>query len=337
MSQGTPHRILIVDSNLGLAELLRLILLNEGYEVILAATAEEGYLQAAQRAPDLAITEVELPDMDGYTLVRRLRQNPATRSFPILMATARTAVADKIAGFEAGAEDYLTKPFQPKELLYRIRSLLARARDVSGDGAGQRRGKIVVVFSTKGGVGKTTIAVNLAVALHKRTRGRVALFDADFFFGDVDAHLNLPPDRNVLDLIGHLDELYRALADQVLVPHPSGIHVLLSPFRPEEAELITAEHVTRLLEFLAEIYEYIVVDCQAIYDNQMLVVLEHADALMVVVTPEVGPLRNASVFMELATKLGLPDSRVSIILNRSNSNVGLDNEEIERMLQNQVA
>lgn len=337
MSHQTQARILIVDDDRALSELLRRILVSAGYDAAVSATGEDAYNKILRQRHDLIIVDVMLPGMDGYGLSRRLRQNAATRSVPILMLTARGDIADKIAGFEAGADDYLTKPFQPQELLYRIKSLLARVPASAQPKSESRgRGRLLVFFGTKGGVGKTTIAVNLAIGLHQRSGKRVALFDADLSFGDVGVHLNLPTVRSVLDLTEHIDELEPGLAEQVLLPHASGIRVLLSPFRPEAAEVITPDHMGRLLDFLAGLYDFVIVDCALSYEDRMLEVLEHADDILLIVTPEVGALKNTSLFLDLAIKLGLSLDQIHIVLNRANSNVGIGSEEIEHTLKQRV-
>jgi pilus assembly protein CpaE len=185
-------------------------------------------------------------------------------------------------------------------------------------------------------VGKTTVAVNTAVTLHRKSGGRVLIFDADFFFGDVGVHLNLPPTRSVVDLIEHLDEIDPELVEQVVLRHSSGMRVLLSPFRPEKAELVTPEHVKRLLVYLAEQYDYVIVDCHSAYDERTLSILERADEIMLVVTPEVGPIKNTSVFLDIAGKLGLSLDKIHVILNRSNSDVGINIQEIERSFKHRV-
>jgi pilus assembly protein CpaE len=281
---------------------------------------------------------VVLPGMDGYQLCRRLRQNPATRSLPILMVTGQSDLQDKVAGFESGVDDYVTKPFEPEELVYRVKGLLARAKarplpPVVPEG----RGHTIAFFGGKGGVGKTTLAVNLAVAIHRRAHKGVVLFDADFYFGDVGVHLGLPPERNVTELIKYIGDLTPELADQVLATHDSGVRVLLNPARPEEADLIAPAHVRRLLDVLADMHDYVIVDCQPSYDERMLVVLEQADDILLVITPEIGPIKNTSHFLNLAARMGLAQDKVHIILNRANSDVGIGVGEIERTLKHRVA
>ncbi|MBI3733839.1 MAG: response regulator [Chloroflexi bacterium] len=340
MSRDTAQRIMLVDDDPMFSEMLRLVLAQEGFDVTLVGTGEDAYEKAVRQPPDLAIVDVVLPRMDGFTLCRRLRQAPTTRALPILILTVKGDVADKIAGFEAGADDYLTKPFQPQELTYRIRGLLGRAQSsgavtLRDDGRG--RGQVIAVFGTKGGVGKTMIAVNLAVALKKKSGKAVTLFDADFFFGDVGVHLNLPTTYSIVNLIERTDRLDPSWTDGILLKHESGIRVLLSPFRPEDAELVTVEHVKRILDFLAQTADYVVVDCQSSYDDRMLTILERCNSLMVVITPEIGSLKNTYMFLELAARLGLPMSKVHIVLNRSNSGVGIDVKEVEKALRQPVA
>ncbi len=332
------NHILVVDDDRALAELLRRILVKEGYDVTVVYTAEEAFQKCKDEAFAVALVDVMLPAMDGYTLCRTLRQHPDIKALPILMLTAKGDIADRIAGFEAGADDYLTKPFQPKELAFRVRSLLARAQTpIASSATDTGRGYVLAVFGSKGGVGKTTIATNLAVSLRERSHHRVALLDADFFSGDVGVHMNLPTISTILDLTQHDGALEPALADQVMVPHPSGVHVLLSPFRPEEGNDVTPQQLGAVVDFLAGLYEYVVVDCQPSYDQRMLGVLERADDVLLVVTPEVGPLKNTSLFLEWAARLKFPLSKMNIVVNRFNSNVGIGSEEIERTLQHEVS
>jgi pilus assembly protein CpaE len=333
-----PH-ILIVDGESATSGIVRDILVNEGYAVEVVKSADTALAATNEHLPDLAIVEAILPGMDGHGLIRKFRENDKTRAMPILLMTANEDIADKIAGFQAGANDHIAKPFQPLELTYRVKGLLAHF-EISPPTPLQARkqgGNVIAVFGTKGGVGKTTISVNLAVSLLRRTHARTALFDGDLFFGDAALLLNLSPSRTVSDLVEHINELDLELANQVLIPHSSGLRVLLSPQNPEKAEAITAQQMERLLNFLTQLYDYTVVDLSASYDDRTLTVLDRADAILLVVRPEVGTLKNMGIFLELAKKMGIPPDKLHIVLNRANSRSGIEAVEIERSFKRAVA
>ncbi len=339
MSQLVQKRILVASNDPTLFKLLNLLLTSEGYPVAQAISAAEASEKSAALKPHMVVIDDSLPSTDSAELCRRLRQRIAARYQAILVISSKSDFNDKIAALQAGADEYLTKPFDSKELVYRVKNLLAHveAQTNAAEAAPPARGHVIAFFGTKGGVGKTTLAVNTALALHLKSGGRVLIFDADFFFGDVGVHLNMPPTRSFSDLIQHIDELEAELVEQVVLRHSSGMRVLLSPFRPEQAELITPEHVKRLLAYLAEVYDYVVVDCYAAYDDRTLSILERADEIIVVVTPEVGPIKNTSVFLDIAGKMGLSLDKVHILLNRANSDVGIAVQEIERSFKHRVA
>ncbi len=327
--------LLIVDDDDAVAEMLEVMLRNAGYEVRRAVSGEEALQQIYKAPPDALICDVLLPGIDGYTLCKRVRQHPLTKTLPILMLTAQGDISAKIAGFEAGANDYLAKPFEPPELVYRVKNLLARAAS-EAPSAPLRRGKIIAVFGAKGGVGKTTMAVSLALAIRLRTRQRVIIVDADLTFGDIAVHLNIAPTRSIVDIVRSGDEIEREMVNQVLLPHPSGLQALLAPPRPEEAELVSPDHITRILDLLAVSADYVVVDCQTSYDDRTLSVFDRADHVLLVITPEIGPLKNTSLFLNLANQLGINPNAISIVLNRANSGVGIGVSEIERVLRRKI-
>ncbi len=337
MSVVSPTNILLVDEDTTLQDQI-CGALGPGYQVTQVRTGEEAFARAVRQCPDLAIVDAALPGMDGYTLTRNWRGVESTRALPIMMLTLKSELGDKVAGFEAGVDDYVTKPFQAPELAYRIKNLVQRSHAVAAPEAKPRkRARIITVFGTKGGVGKTTLAVNLAVALQRRTNKRVALFDCDFFFGDISLHMNLPPTSTVVDLIDRMDQLDPELIERVMLTHSSGVRVLLSPPQPEQAEQVTADHIERLIQALSEMYDFVIVDCHPNYDDRNLVALEQADQIMFVVRPELGPLKNMGVFLNLAIKLGLPLNKIYIVLNRAGSKSGIEVEQIERNFKSRIA
>jgi pilus assembly protein CpaE len=334
MAPTRSRTILIVDDDIWLRMLLRQVLEDEGYQVVEAGTAEEGYELAVASPPDFVVTDLGLPGMNGRAFCQRLRQTPSTRALPVLILTSSSDIDDKIEGFEAGADDYLTKPFEPKELVYRVRNLLERL--AVNTPATSPKGRIIVVFSPKGGVGKTTVSVNLALALQLRSGKPVALFDGDFSFGDVSVHLDVQARHSVLDLIQFEEPLDSEVLDQVMARHPSGVSLLLAPFHPESSELVTASAVASVLPLLAERYSYTVVDSQPTYDERLLTCLEHADEILLVLTPEIGPIKHSALFLDLADKIRLPSDKIHLVLNRANSNVGIEVSEIQRALRHPI-
>ena len=336
MNPISKQRILIVQDSQTLQTLGK-FLGESGYETIPVTSAEQALERVTQEHVDFIITELNLPGMDGIALARKLRQNESTRFVPIVAVTWRSELADKVAGFEAGVDDYITKPYQHQELVFRLKVLSTRVGNRGPHAEPGRRGRIIALFGTKGGVGRTTIGVNLAVALHQRTQKRVVLFDADFFFGDMALHLGLKPSPTIVDLTRNIDHLDAELLEQVLHRHASGIRVLLSPREPESVETIVPTHLSQLLNALVSNNDYVLVDCQAIYDERTLAILEKANAIMLVIKPELGCVKNLAVFSELDAKLGLHlDKKIHVILNRAGTQSGIAAQDIERFFKRPI-
>jgi pilus assembly protein CpaE len=338
MKLNPVARIQLVSNDLVVRSLLQATLIEKEYEVSVSDNAEDALTQIKAHAPDLVITDTVLPGMDGFILCKKLRKEPVTHFLPVLMLADKGDVGDKITGIEAGADDYVVKPFDVQELIWCIKKLLTRhtPTDVPALAHSDQHGMIIAVFSPKGGVGNTTVAVNAAVDLQRSTKKPVVIMDADFAFGLVGVSLNLSSSHNILNLIDTTNSLDEDFVRQVLIKHESGLHVLLCPLNPEEAEGITAAQVGAVLDKLVSIFSYVVVDCHSNYDERTLEVLEKAYTVLLVIIPEIGPLMVTSRFLDLAGRLGLPTGKIDLVLNRSNSNVGYEVKEIERALKMKV-
>src|SRR3989338_9224510 len=155
-----PEKILIVDDDLDTLKLVGLILQRQGYSIIAANGGQQALAKAAAEPPDLILLDLMMPDLYGYEVTRRLRAEPALAHIPIIMFTAKTMLDDRVAGFEAGADDYLTKPTHPAELVAHVKALLGRVQAARDPAAGDL-GRLVGVISAKGGVGAPTVAVNV--------------------------------------------------------------------------------------------------------------------------------------------------------------------------------
>ena len=256
------ERILIVDDDVDSLKLIGLTLRRQGYQI----SAANGGNQALERVfadpPDLIILDIMMPDLDGYEVARRLRAEPKTKHIPIIMFSAKTMVDDKVAGFEAGADDYLTKPTHPAELASRIKLLLSKSGKYSIDGQGSRN-KIVSFIGVRGGIGLTTTVTNVTVAMHQETKGgNVVLAEISSAQGNLGLHLGHPDAKSLGALVGQKqDVLFTQLIEDELVLHKSGIQLLLSsPSYDSREEDLSPEIGESLIQNLSSLADYIVLD-----------------------------------------------------------------------------
>ena len=235
---------------------------------------------------------------------------------------------------QAGAGDELAlKPLPADALVYRLQALLIRAgRHLTAEAAGGvdesmtaiGEGRVISVFAPKGGVGKTTIAVNLAVALRTQTRERVLLLDADVGVGNVTSVLQVPASYGLVDLAdSDPSEWTDAAFDQATATHPaSGLRVLTWGNEPGDSERISVDLLLAALKWARLHHAYVIVDNHPGYDDRTMAMLTVANEIFLVVTPEVGPIRNSAQFLELARQVGLGDV-VRVVVNRANHGVSM--------------
>jgi pilus assembly protein CpaE len=253
-----------------------------------------------------------------------------------MLLTALAGEADTLAGFAAGADDYVTKPFNPRELAARVQALLARGSAGSAPAA-RPQGQLIAVAGTKGGCGRTTVAVNVALALNAAARsgrsgpgqGAVVLLDGHLTQGDVDVHLDLRSTTTMRELVPYAGRLDVAAVERTLVLHTSGLKVLLRPRGLGQAELITTSLWQEILQISTAIGEQVVVDLgPGVDDERSLAAWEHASAILLVVTPEISAVRDGRQLLENAERLGIERSRIQIILNRSHNHANLSAKDV---------
>jgi pilus assembly protein CpaE len=236
---------------------------------------------------------------------------------------------------DADVSDVLLLPQLTHNVVFAIRKA-AHVRRQTQAAAG-RTGKVMTVFSPKGGTGKTTVATNLAAALAKREGRRTLLLDLDLQFGDAAIVLGLEPEKTIYDLVTAPGELDSEKLAGYVTKHPSGIDVLAAPLRPEDAELVTEGKVTSLLEVARGSYEAIVVDTSPFFHGPMLATLDRTDELLVLCGLDVPTLKNVRLAMQTLELLSFPTSRMRYIMNRANTNVGLKTREVEAALKVKIA
>lgn len=199
-----------------------------------------------------------------------------------------------------------------------------------------RRGKVVTVFSTKGGVGKTVIASNLGVALAANLKRSVVLVDLDLQFGDTGIVLNLPPERTMYDAVQVFDRLDAEMIRGFLTEHSSGLKVLLAPIRPEDAESVTISRLGAVISLLQEIADFVIIDTAAAFDDVVLAAIDRSDEVFAVATMDVASIKNTRVSLQKLEQMGYDSGRIHLVLNRADSKVWLDPGEVERSIEGPI-
>lgn len=264
-----PEKILIIDDDVDTLRLVGLMLQRQGYDITAATNGEQGLEKAFEERPAVILLDVMMPDMDGYEVTRRLRKNPVSSTTPILLFTAKTQLDDKVAGFEAGADDYLTKPTHPAELQAHIRALLARVRPKKPEemdtALREQHGRVIGVLAVRGGLGASTLACNLAGAFFTRTHADVILSELTPGQGTLGMDLGTPNQTGLNDLLcGKPVEITREKVESLLVSHGSGLRLLLASENPRDVHLTSqVDNYAVLVHGLATLARYVVLDLGA--------------------------------------------------------------------------
>jgi pilus assembly protein CpaE len=241
----------------------------------------------------------------------------------------------------SGVRDVLGAPVdtgQLNEAVSRVASTLVTIKSVGigsalADDAGEQ-GKIITVFSTKGGAGKSVMATNLAVLLAQRSEGTVALVDADLQFGDIAVMLKLAPQHTIVDAVGSFERLDVGFLETLLSTHaPSGLKVLPAPLEPAFADQIGAEQMSQIVKLLRSFCSFVVIDTPAYFNDVVLSLIEESDDVLLVAGMDIPNIKNVKIGLQTLRLLNTPMSKIHLILNRANSKVKLEVGEVERTLQ----
>ena len=342
-------RVLIVDDIPETRDhLTKLLGFEKDIEVVgAAASGAEALQMAASLLPDVVLMDINMPDMDGITATELLSAQVPTTA--IVMMSVQGEADYLRRSMLAGAREFLVKPFSSDELTASIRQVHSREHEkrvrygaptaVEARASSAREpGRVVAVFSPKGGVGRTTIAVNVAVAAASEPGSRVALVDGSFQFGDVGVLLNLnPKNKSIADLVPELEAGGEPESlDTFLMTHSSGLKVLLAPPSPELAETVTPSAAKRVLEVLRGRYDLVIVDCASSFSDATLAILDIADTILTVLTLEITSIKNLRLFLEVSDQLGYAADKVQLVLNRADSALGIRVADVEHSIGRKV-
>jgi DNA-binding response OmpR family regulator len=339
------EKILIVDDDRDTLRLVGLLLQRKGYEIVAAERGSQGLEKAFQETPDLILLDVMMPDMDGFEVLRQVRGNPKTSNIPIIMFTAKTQVDDKVAGFEAGADDYLTKPTHPSELTARVKALLARTTHRKGSEAAPEkavgeRGVVVGVLSAKGGLGVTTVATNLAFTLQKTQAGHVIL--ADFRPGNGFLSLSLGfKNQTGLSKLLTKEGAEVSISDvqSALQMTDAGVRVLLSSYMPSDIKLIeAADQLVSTVRHLSYLGKYVVLDLGSALTPSIQKVIDLCTQLIIITEPVESSITQTKALLdELSMQiLGLGNIHV-VLLNRIRSETHMSTRAVQDKLGRPVS
>lgn len=345
-------RLLIVDDIPETVEnLKKLLYFEQDIEVVGSANTGEQAIELSKNLrPDIVLMDINLPDLDGIQAAEQI--TAAAPGIQIIMMSVQSEADYLRRSMLAGAREFLTKPFSSDELVTAIRRVYElRPRvvappspAVAPPGAGvmvapipEKLGPVLVIYSPKGGTGASTLAVNLAVALAEETKQKVALVDGNLQFGDLGVLLNLRPDRTIADLAPQMEGLDIETVETVLQPHPSGIRVLLAPPRPEMADLVAPEQVRRILTLLQREYSFVVVDTWSLLHDLTLSIMDLAQKIILVITPDIPAIKNAKLFFDVIEALGYGPEKVMLVLNRSNLRSAIPEQDIAASIKHSIA
>ncbi len=314
-------------------------IMNFDKDIVIVGEAKNGLEAIAvvkDKKPNIVLMDINMPVMDGIKATQTLMEEGVESSI-IMMSIQGEGEYIKRA-MSAGARDYVVKPFGIKELVDTVRRVyeldMSKKRKISSISANKVESKIISIFSTKGGVGKTTVATNLAVALSNLTDKRVALLDFDLQFGDVAICLNLYVKNSITELVKDFANVEQdpGLLEEYLLTHYSGIKVLAAPTRPENAEYVTADHINKIIEHLKGRYDYIIIDTSHGFNDTIITALDMSDLIIYVSTLDLPSIKNTKNGLEVMKSLNYPNEKVRIVVNKTNESFGINHSDFDSAL-----
>jgi pilus assembly protein CpaE len=342
--------VLIVEDSSVVSDLIRDLLEATGFTVVQASTSRDAEALLEERHFSAVIVEADMPGTNGHDLLLDIRTHPDYGSTPSLLLVSPGTDEQSIEGMTKN--DFLHKPIDPVELITRIRGVVSGTAGASiavtttpvpvapveqvADPVPTVKpsrtpgvGKIITVFSLKGGVGTSTIAVNLAVALQLMYQESTALVDLSLESGALNILLDIMPTATVDELASLNGNMTAEAVLQYLVPHKSGVSLLSAPPSPERAELIDGAALRKAVMFLKEQFDYVVIDTASSFAEHTLMALEIADHIVLPMVGDISSVRATTTAMDIFQALSIPDDRVVLVFNELFPKMGLSRKHAE--------
>src|SRR5829696_1731890 len=348
MAGSGKIRVLIVDdiveSRDNVAKLLRF---EPDVEIVgMGESGEEDIDLAFRLEPDIVLMDINMPGIDGIQATTRITSRLPNTA--VIMMSVQNEPDYLRRSMMAGARQFLPKPFSLDESIESIRHVnqlsQANRRVVADHGQAAtplpgraRKAQIFTVFGLKGGVGRTTVAANLAVALRNQHPDKeVAVIDGNLLHGDLGVVLNATDNKTIADIMRNFQTLDRDLVTDILVTHSSGVKILLAPPDAQTGEQVTGEHMRHVLQHMLGMFDYIIVDTRPSFDDLTLMLLDHSDRILLMLTLELTAIKGAKQYLELSDLLGYDNDRVALVLNRATVQAGIPVADVGASLKGEI-
>lgn len=342
-------RVLIVDdiseSRDNVAKLLRF---EPDIEVVgMAGSGEEAVDLAARLEPHIVLMDVNMPGMDGIAATTRITSRQPNTA--VIMMSIQNEADFLRRSMMAGAREFLAKPFSLDELIESIRhvnQLASQTRRVvtevqvihAGSGPQRnRKAKIISTFSLKGGIGRTTLASNLAVAIRNQHPDKeVAIIDGNLLHGDQAVVLNATEQKSIADIVRNFHNMDQDLISDILITHSSGVKLLAAPPDAQSGEQVTGDHMRQILQYMTNMFDFIVIDTRPSFDEITLTLLDHSDKILLMLSLELTAIKGAKQYLELSDLLGYDSDRISLVINRSTLQAGIPIDDVGASLKGEI-
>lgn len=312
-----PPRILIVEDDDEARSMYELLLSRWEYDVVTAANGHEGISEATKSMPDLILLDVMMPDMDGYTVCARLRDDPRFSAVPIIFMTALDGFDARVKAFGTGADDFLNKAQStPEEIHVRVQSALARTRRIQQVMTSGAAGVVVGLLSLRGRTGVSTIATNLASHAAAHGEQPVMLIDLSLPIGYTSIWTGIKGARHIIELISKASsELNLATINHFSIQHVHGFFFIPTPSRIVDLRQVQVKTLQQLLKILREEGYFVVIDLGRATLPLLWRVPELCDWLGVITIPESASCELASITMQALPEQGVTQNSILLIAN----------------------
>ena len=337
-----PDKILVVDDDIETLRLVGLMLQRQGFQVIAANNGTQALSQAAHEHPDLVVLDLMMPDIDGFQVTRQLRKNPRSAFTPILMFTAKCLVDDKVTGYEAGVDDYLTKPIHPVELVARIKTLLARNRGhILGGAPKHDRGYAVGVMAPKGGMGVSSLVLNLAISLYQQHKADLIAAELRPGNGAWGMDLGIANPIGLNNLL-HLNptDITTDLVEKELVHTTHGVRLLMSSSTIRDVHQIQATlQMEIIVQHLANLAALVLLDIGMPIQPNFDKISACLQEIIVVTEPYPGTVQRTRLLLDDLADRGFGRTNLLsvVVINRVRADVQLSVTQVQDSLRYPIA